>query len=195
MTGIDSWVTTHAIQMLADDPNLTLEVNLSARSVGHPGLLALIEHQLRDTAIDPSRLIFEITETAALTSVTRARAFGEELSNLGCQFALDDFGAGFGSFYYLKHLVFDYLKIDGEFIRDCLSNPTDQLVIQAVVTLAHGMGKHTIAEFVGDDLTIELLTQLGVDYGQGYHLGMPAPLQDHLATTDPRPAASAHATR
>ena len=166
--------------MLHAHPQVTLEVNLSARSLGDPGLLKLIEQQLDASGVAPERLIFEVTETAALTSVTRARAFGEQLSSLGCRFALDDFGAGFGSFYYLKPLVFDYLKIDGEFVRDCCANPTDQLVVRAIVGIARGMGKHTIAEFVGDDPTIELLTRLGVDCGQGYHLGTPAPLQDHL---------------
>jgi EAL domain-containing protein (putative c-di-GMP-specific phosphodiesterase class I) len=99
---------------------------------------------------------------------------------MGCRFALDDFGAGFGSFYYLKHLRFDFLKIDGEFVQNCCASDTDRLVIQAVVSIARGLRKRTIAEFVGDDETIALLTRLGVDYGQGYHLGAPAPLADQL---------------
>jgi len=161
---------------------VSLEINLSARSLGDAKLLELIDTELRNGSIAPERVIFEVTETAALTSVTKARAFGEHLSEIGCRFALDDFGAGFGSFYYLKHLVFDYLKIDGEFIRDCCSNNTDQHVIRAIVDIARGMSKQTIAEFVGDDETVRLLTRLGVDYGQGYHLGMPAPLEQQLTT-------------
>jgi diguanylate cyclase (GGDEF)-like protein/PAS domain S-box-containing protein len=190
---IDSWVVTHGIRMLAElDPrhDISLEINLSARSVGDQALLALIDSELRNARVEPERIIFEITETAALNSVANARAFGDHLSDIGCRFALDDFGAGFGSFYYLKHLTFDYLKIDGEFVRDCRSNPIDKLVIAAIVQIASGMGKQTIAEFVGDDETVELLTRLGVDYGQGYHLGMPAPLDAQLAArNDPPPLA------
>jgi diguanylate cyclase (GGDEF)-like protein/PAS domain S-box-containing protein len=181
---IDTWVVTKGIRMLSElDPlqKISLEINLSGRSLGDQKLLEHIEHELRAASIAPERVIFEITETAALTSVAKARAFGEHLSEIGCRFALDDFGAGFGSFYYLKHLVFDYVKIDGEFVRDCRSNNTDKLVIKAIVDIARGMGKQTIAEFVGDDETVQLLNGLGVDYGQGYHLGMPAP----LATWEP----------
>ena len=181
---IDSWVITHGIRMLSGlDPSsdVSLEINLSARSVGDQKLLTLIDGELRNARVAPERVIFEITETAALNSVANARAFGEHLSEIGCRFALDDFGAGFGSFYYLKHLTFDYLKIDGEFVRDCRSNPVDRLVIAAIVRIASGMGKKTIGEFVGDDETVRLLTRLGVDYGQGYHLGMPAPLEEQLA--------------
>jgi diguanylate cyclase (GGDEF)-like protein/PAS domain S-box-containing protein len=181
---IDMWVVTHGIQALADlapRPDIALEINLSGRSLGDHKLLEHIESELRRTRVAPKRIIFEVTETAALTSVTRARAFGERLSEIGCRFALDDFGGGLGSFYYLKHLVFDYLKIDGEFIRNVVASDTDKLLIKAIVDIARGMGKLTIAEFVGDDETIRLLARLGVDYGQGYHLGMPAPLRQHLA--------------
>ena len=94
--------------------------------------------------------------------------------------ALDDFGAGFASFYYLKHLRFDYLKIDGEFIRNLCATPTDQLVVKAIVAIARGLGTRTIAEFVGDDATVELLRDFGVDFGQGYHLGRPRPLGELL---------------
>ena len=94
---------------------------------------------------------------------------------MGCEFALDDFGAGFGSFYYLKYLPFDYLKIDGDFIHSLPANRTDQLVVQAVADIAHGLGKQTIAEFVGDDDTLALLADCGVDMAQGYHIGRPVP--------------------
>ena len=130
--------------------------------------------------MDPSRLTFEITETAAVANIAKARAFAERLSELGCKFALDDFGAGFGSFYYLKHLPFDFLKIDGEFVKGCASSKTDRLLIEAVVGIARGMGKRTIAEFVGDDETVRTLQRLGVDFGQGYHLGRPEPLEELL---------------
>ena len=182
---IDRWVVARAIEMLAeqraDGRDLRFEVNLSGHSIGDPELLELIEQRLIETGVRPDRLIFEITETAAVANIAHAGTFARRLAELGCQFALDDFGAGFGSFYYLKHLPFDYLKIDGEFVRNCATNPTDRTLISAVVQIARGMGKHTIAEFVGDQESVDILTDLGVDYGQGYFLGRPEPLAQHLA--------------
>jgi len=182
---IDRWVVAHAIELLAEHRaagrDLRFEVNLSGHTIGDPELLELIERRLQETGVPPDRLIFEITETAAVANIARAATFAERLSALGCHFALDDFGAGFGSFYYLKHLPFDYLKIDGEYVRHCATNETDRILISAVVQIARGMGKYTIAEFVGDRETVEVLTELGVDYGQGYFLGRPEPLVDHLA--------------
>jgi EAL domain-containing protein (putative c-di-GMP-specific phosphodiesterase class I) len=99
---------------------------------------------------------------------------------MGIRFALDDFGAGFASFYYLKHLEFDFVKIDGEFIKGLAHNTTDQLVIRSVVDLARGLGAQTIAEFVGDEESVRRLHELGVDYGQGYHLGRPQPIAEIL---------------
>jgi EAL domain-containing protein (putative c-di-GMP-specific phosphodiesterase class I) len=125
--------------------------------------------------------VFEITETAAIANMHRARTFVERLTEIGCQFAIDDFGAGFGSFYYLKHLQFDYIKIDGEFVSSCVDNPTDQLVISSLVTIARGLNKKTICEFVGDARTLELLRTLGVDYAQGYYIGKPVPAETLLS--------------
>ena len=137
---------------------------------------------MEETGIDPARLIFELTETAAIANVEEAKAFAGRLHGRGCQFALDDFGAGFGSFYYLKNFPFDYLKIDGEFIRGLASSPMDQLVVEAIVTIARGMGKKTVAEFVADEETACLLRKIGVDYAQGYHIGRPRPISEVLQT-------------
>jgi diguanylate cyclase (GGDEF)-like protein/PAS domain S-box-containing protein len=158
-----------------------VEINLSGASIGDPEMLRVIERELHETGLDPSRVIFEITETAAIANIAKARDFSDALAELGCRFALDDFGAGFGSFYYLKHVRFDILKIDGEFVRDCCSTSTDRLVIQAVVDIARGLGKQTVAEHVGDDDTVLLLRGLGVTHGQGFHLGEPRPLDEFLA--------------
>ena len=98
------------------------------------------------------------------------------MAELGCEFALDDFGAGFASFYYLKHLAFDLLKIDGEFVTDLTTSRTNQLVVKAVVDIARGLGKRTIAEFVEDAETLELLRGMGVDFAQGFYVAKPAPL-------------------
>ena len=177
---IDRWVTTRAIETIAEHnaagQELVLEVNLSGKSIGDQRLLDLVEAQLAKTPIDPRALIFEITETAAVADIPQARRFADHLTALGCRFALDDFGAGFGSLYYLKHLPFDYLTIDGEFITGCMQGGTDQLVIEALVSIAGGLGKETIAECVEDEATQQYLRRLGVDFAQGIHVGRPTPI-------------------
>ena len=180
---VDAWVVRHAIRALAErrGDDLVFEVNLSGPSIGSPQILAVIERELQATEVDPQRVIFEITETAAVANVAEARDFAERLGELGCRFALDDFGAGFGSFYYLKHLPCDFLKIDGEFIRNLATTPTDQVIVAGLVRIAHGLGKRTIAEFVEDEETVELLRREGVDMAQGYHIGRPGPLDEVLS--------------
>ncbi len=181
---IDRWVVTRAIRMLGEQREEgrrpTVEINLSAQSLGDAQLAVHIGRELRAEGVAATQLIFEVTETTAIGNIAAARTFAERLGELGCRFALDDFGAGFGSFYYLKHLPFDFIKIDGEFVRNCTEDPTDRLVIGAVVELARGMGKRTIAEFVGNEATLGILGELGVDYAQGFHLGPPAPLEHWL---------------
>ena len=185
IVAIDSWVVQKAVALIADQAqagrSLTLNVNISAKSVGDAQLLNVIDRALSDTGIDPARLVFELTETAAIGNIENAKTFTNQLRNRGCKFALDDFGTGFGSFYYLKHLPFDYLKIDGDFIRGFTANTTDQFVVEAIVGIAQGMGKKTVAEFVADIEMIDRLRQSGVDYAQGYHIGVPRPVSDILA--------------
>jgi diguanylate cyclase (GGDEF)-like protein/PAS domain S-box-containing protein len=189
ITEIDRWVTHRAIATIAEQRRagrqLRLAVNLSGASVSDPALLDMIERDLAAMAPPPGSLIFEVTETAAIVNLDRARAFAATLAELGCELALDDFGAGFGSFYYLKRLPFDYLKIDGDFIRQLTTSHEDQLVVRAIVEIARGLGKRTVAEFVGDEATMELLRELGVNDGQGFHLGRPAPLEDLIAAMPP----------
>jgi EAL domain-containing protein (putative c-di-GMP-specific phosphodiesterase class I) len=181
---IDAIVVARAIRAVAAAgpaiADTRVEINLSGASMGDPQMLRVIERELHDSGLDPARVIFEITETAAIANIAKARDFSDELAKLGCRFALDDFGAGFGSFYYLKHVHFDILKIDGEFVREACITRTDRLVIQSVVAIARGLGKQTVAEHVGDEPTVGLLRDLGVDYGQGYFLGEPQPLEEFL---------------
>ena len=182
---IDRWVVRSAIHRLAcddADESYRLEVNLSGRSIGDAELPELIEREIAATGVDPGRLVFEITETAAIANMDHARSFAERLRRLGCRFALDDFGAGFSSFYYLKHLPLDYLKIDGDFIRNLTGSLTDQLVVKSIVDIARGMGMKTIAEFVENAETVEMLREKGVDYSQGYYHGRPQPMQAPLLT-------------
>jgi diguanylate cyclase (GGDEF)-like protein/PAS domain S-box-containing protein len=195
MTRIDTWVADQAIELLetihAYDPKFHLEVNLSGHSVGNPNLAAYICSRVQTSDINPRYLTFEITETAAVANIETARAFAETIANLGCRFALDDFGAGFGSFYYLKHLPFDYVKIDGEFVSKCTTNFTDRLILSSIVDIAHGLGKRTIAEFVADADTLKVVADHGVDFAQGYHIGRPLPIQEllsNLVTASPTSA-------
>jgi EAL domain-containing protein (putative c-di-GMP-specific phosphodiesterase class I) len=148
-------------------------VNLSALSITDRGMLTHIEQELIRHEVDPDRLVVEVTETAAISDMHRAQVFCEGVHTLGSSVALDDFGAGFGSFQYLKHLPFRYLKIDGDFIRTLPTSRKDQLVVQALVGVARGMGKQTIAEYVGDEPTMRLLRDYGVDYAQGFEVGRP----------------------
>jgi EAL domain-containing protein (putative c-di-GMP-specific phosphodiesterase class I) len=175
---IDRLVLGRVAALLAGQPGRrgpTVAINVSTLSATDGRMLTHIERALTRRAVDPSRLIVEVTETAAISDMGRARAFCEGVQALGCAVALDDFGSGFGSFQYLKHLPFDFLKIDGDFIRALPDSPTDQLVVKALVDVVGGMGRQTIAEFVGDGTTLRMLGDYGVDYAQGYEVGRPAP--------------------
>ena len=185
---LDRWVVARAIELIARQRQLghdiRLEVNLSGRSVGDEELPTAIEAMIAEHGIDADRLIFEVTETAAIANMVEAREFAESLTHLGCRFALDDFGAGFGSFYYLKYLPLDFLKIDGDFIRKLKVSEVDQVLVRGMVEVARGLGLTTIAEFVEDGETLELLRDYGIDYAQGFHVGRPepAPTNGHLVT-------------
>jgi EAL domain-containing protein (putative c-di-GMP-specific phosphodiesterase class I) len=177
---IDRWVLTRALRLLRDPASgdTVLEVNLAAGSIGGGQVIPLLERELGIGGFDPSRLIVEVTETAAIANMQEARAFSDELSRLGVRMALDDFGSGFGSFYYLKHLPVDYLKIDGEFVVGLPASPVDQEVVKAIVMLARAVGRRTIAEFVPDQATQDLLAEYGVDLAQGFHVGHPRPVEE-----------------
>lgn len=181
---IDRWVVCQAIQLIADHQRLGLElyleVNLSSKSLSDSKLLPLIQQQLALTGINPTCLILEITETAAIANINQARTFISTLKQLGCQFALDDFGKGYSSFAHLKHLPVDFLKIDGTFIQNLLSDPVDRQLVKAIVEVACGLHKQTVAEFVSNEETIQLLRELGVNYAQGYHVGRPSAVSERL---------------
>lgn len=171
---IDRWVIRAVIRKLADMPALpALAVNVSARSFDDPTLAGRIRAQLNEFDVDPRRLIIELTETAALANIGDSERFIDDLRRLGCTVCLDDFGVGFSSFAYLKHLSADVLKIDGMFIRNLVGSREDQVFVRAIVEVARGLGKKTVAEFVGDAQTLTLLGEIGVDYAQGYYLSFP----------------------
>jgi diguanylate cyclase (GGDEF)-like protein/PAS domain S-box-containing protein len=175
---IDQWVIAQATSLAAGGK--MVGVNLSATSAGDPRVLDLIKRELCRHQADPRNLMFEITETAVIQNIDRARLFAEHLGALGCQFALDDFGTGFASFTYLKQLPVHYLKIDIDFVRDLYHNQRDMLVVRAIVALARDFGQQTIAEGVEDEQTADLLRELGVTFAQGYLFGRPGPITEHV---------------
>jgi diguanylate cyclase (GGDEF)-like protein/PAS domain S-box-containing protein len=181
---IDRWVVGRAIQLAADTiaPLGRIGINLSGESiVGDPHLLSMIEQELERSSADPSKLIFEVTETAAIANMPEATRFARGLTSLGCSLALDDFGTGFGSFYYLKHLPVSYVKLDGEFIQNLPRSEVDEHMVKAIVGVSQALGIKTVAESVADEETIALLQKHQVDYAQGYFVGKPAPLNAALA--------------
>jgi PAS domain S-box-containing protein len=169
---IDELMVRNAVELAARGHRVN--VNLSAQSIGKAGMSDFIGAELKRLGADPALLCIELTETALIKSEHAARRFVERLAQLGCGFALDDFGTGYGGFMYLKQLPIDYLKIDMEFVRDLTVNEGSQRVVRAVVDLAKGFGQQTIAEGIEDAETRDLLTAMGIDFGQGYLLGRPA---------------------
>jgi EAL domain-containing protein (putative c-di-GMP-specific phosphodiesterase class I) len=183
---IDHWVIDHALELAAVHPELTFFVNLSGQTIDDDGLDLFIAERAAAHACDPGGVVFELTETAAVGNISRARELARKLAQLGCRFAIDDFGAGFSTFYYLKHFPADFIKIDGEFISGPRS-PTDDLVIESIVRIAANLGKRTIAEFVADEETMERMRELGVDLAQGYYFSRPFPTSE-LASLERLPA-------
>jgi diguanylate cyclase (GGDEF)-like protein len=174
---IDAWVARTAVAALGSvNRDVLFQLNLSGRSLGHPALLDGIADGLRSHSVAAQRLIFELTETAAIANLPLAAAFAERLRGLGCELALDDFGAGFGGLQYLKHLPCSYVKIDGEFIAGVAGSTVDQVILEGILAITKRLGVKTVAEFVGDDACLEHLRGAGVDYAQGFYLGRPQPL-------------------
>ncbi len=177
---IDQWVLQHAIELIASRPGLHLAVNLSARSLDNPELPALLQGMLEQQGVQPHQLILEITETATLNQMTHAEILLTGIRALGCKLALDDFGVGFSTFQYLKHLPVDFVKIDGSFIRTLDHSEDDRLFVKALVEAIHGYGKLAIAEYVETAAIFQWVRELGVDYAQGYHFGRPQPVESVL---------------
>lgn len=171
---IDLWVVNHAFELLRTVPEDTaLAVNLSGNIFLDQNLFSLVERKLLETGVNPSRLVFEITETSAISNFEQTKHMVNRLRQLGCRFALDDFGAGFNSYSYLKHFPVDILKIDGGFITNLHNDPVDQLLVKSMIDISHSLGKKTVAEFVENKETLKMLQGFGVDFVQGYLIGKP----------------------
>ncbi|HEX3618624.1 MAG TPA: EAL domain-containing protein [Solirubrobacteraceae bacterium] len=186
---IDRWVISRGLEIAAR--GIPVELNVSAQSVGDREITSYIRRRFKETGTDPQNVVFEITETDFVKDETAARRFVRSMHQLGCKIALDDFGSGYSGFTYLKQLPIDYLKIDMEFVRDLPRNRKSQHVVRAIVDLAASFGLQTVAEGAEDARTVRMLTQLGVDFGQGYHLGRPAALRlDQAARAEGIPASN-----
>ena len=172
---LDAWVVDEVLETLRGRDDVEVFVNLSGASLGEEGHLLALEERIRESGIGTGRLAFEVTETTAVRDMIAAREWMRRLRDLGCRFALDDFGIGFSSFSYLQSLPADYVKIDGSFIRDLDTNLANRALVRAIDTVAHTLGKETIAEQVEDLAAVQVLRDLGVEFGQGFALGEPRP--------------------
>ncbi|MEM7351445.1 MAG: EAL domain-containing protein [Acidobacteriota bacterium] len=189
---IDRWVVEKALDALAQQRSSLdrlgfCSINLSGRSVGDRELIELIVERLASSGVPPEKICFEITETVAIANLTRATDFIRQLRALGCRFALDDFGSGLSSFGYLRNLPVDFIKIDGMFVRDILQDPMDLVMIKSIHDLGRVMGKKTIAEFVENEEILAKLTELGIDFAQGFHVGPPQPLDSAFSELASQP--------
>jgi EAL domain-containing protein (putative c-di-GMP-specific phosphodiesterase class I) len=184
MPAIDRWVlstffkrfsATSGARNLNIQPSL-YAINLSGASVNDEQFIDFLKQQFELHQIPPEQICFEITETVAITNLTKAALFIRELKAMGCCFALDDFGSGMSSFAYLKYLPVDYLKIDGCFIKDIVNDPIATSMVEAINRIGHVMGIQTIAEFVSNETILDKVKAIGVDYAQGYAIALPQPI-------------------
>ncbi|MEV0732595.1 EAL domain-containing protein [Polymorphospora sp. NPDC050346] len=191
---LDRWVVETAIRALARATAagvaLRFDVNISSRSLEDPSFGDWVVHALRSAGVPATRLGLEITETTAIANLHDARRLASTITSAGCGFSLDDFGAGYGSFVYLKHLPFTTVKIAGEFVRHADHGGPDPILVDAVVRAAHGLGMYTVAEHIDRPELVGVLKMLGVDRGQGFHLGRPQRLDDLMRRTIPLDAAT-----
>lgn len=180
-TRLDRWVVDHAFSWLSRHPELLerleiCSINLSGHSVSNDDFLSYLLNQFRQSSIPASKICFELTETATIRNLVSATEFMEELRDQGCRFALDDFGTGLSSFEYLKNLPVDFIKIDGQFIRNIVSDSIDYAMVKSINEIARAMSKKTIAEFVSTDEALTTLREIGIDYAQGNAIAEPKPL-------------------
>ncbi|MCH8538115.1 MAG: EAL domain-containing protein [Alkalimonas sp.] len=184
---IDRWVVEATLAILAKHPLQLAKlgachINLSGQSIGRENFLSLLERALDHSPVDPAKLCFEITETAAISNLADARHFFTRLSQRGCTFALDDFGSGLSSFGYLTSLPVDVIKIDGAFVCDSLENDVHCAIVKSIGEIVSLMGKTTVAESIETDAICNSMTKLGIQWGQGYGIHRPCPIEELLKT-------------
>ncbi len=183
---LDRWVIESVFKFISQHQRQIrslskISINLSGQSVAEDELLGFIQEKTRQYKVNPGNICFEVTETAAIANLTTAIDLIEQLKQDGFLFALDDFGSGLSSFAYLKTLPVDYLKIDGIFVKDIQTDKVNYAMVKAIHEMSAVLDKKTIAEYVENEAVVELLAEIGVDYGQGFHLGKPAPIENYIA--------------
>jgi len=183
MPDVDRWIIERTCRLISQanafwphEVAATYSINLSGETMADKGVLYFIRDRFATYDIDPRLVCFEVTETAAIANMASAIDLMTELKHDGCRFALDDFGSGLSSFGYLQALPVDYLKIDGSFVRDMTNNHVDYVMVKAINEVGHAMQLKTIAEFVESEETVKALREIGVDYAQGYGIGVPEAL-------------------
>ena len=186
MQELDRWVVASSVDALlnSNHSSIRFAINLSGQSLGNDQFLDFVRSELQRSGLAPNRLSFEITETVAVANLQKAQLFMSVLKELGCHFSLDDFGTGLSSFAYLKLFPVNALKIDGSFVRDITDNEVSKSMVAAIAEIARVMNLETVAEFVQDQKSMDLLKDLGVTWAQGYFVGIPRPLQDYLNEID-----------
>lgn len=180
---LDKWVIKNSFRLLKENEDMVFEgysINLSASMIEHDEAIHFIENQLCQYGIDPSKIIFEVTESSAISQLSNAATFLNNLRRLGFKTSLDDFGAGYSSFSYLKDLPVDYVKLDGSFVQNMSSDKVKVAIVRAMNEVAHALGKETVAEFVEDAKTLEVLKNIGVDYCQGFFTGKPQSVEEKV---------------
>lgn len=191
---IDRWVARRAIRLLAlaqeESRDVQFAINLSGCAFSDAALLDVIRGEFDATGASPERLIIEITETTAIADIEGALRFILSLKKIGCRFSIDDFGSGASSYYYLKHLPVDFLKIDGSLVIGMTTDSADAYFVQAIIEMCRGLKIRTVAEYVENEHVLDAINQVGVDFVQGYFVGMPEPLDVYLGD---RFAESTHA--
>jgi EAL domain-containing protein (putative c-di-GMP-specific phosphodiesterase class I) len=178
---VDRWVVQTTLTALGRGAipvpaDRSVAINISGQTLGDVQFLEFVVDCLDSTGVTPAQVCFEITESAVVANLDHARRFIGVLHGMGCQFALDDFGSGVGSFSNLKNLPLDYLKIDGSFMRNLARDPVNQTMVTAMIKLARTLNFKVIAEQVEDTAALDAARRIGVDYLQGYALGRPQPL-------------------
>jgi EAL domain-containing protein (putative c-di-GMP-specific phosphodiesterase class I) len=186
MPALDRWVVRHALDIISrrtGAASSTYSINLSGLTLKDDTFLPFLREMLRRSRVPADMLCFEITETSAIENLDEAIAFMNAMRAMGCRFALDDFGVGMSSLTYLKRLPVDYVKIDGSFVRDMLTDKADWMTVEMINQISHLAGRKTIAEFVENAEILAALKTIGVDYAQGYFLGRPEPFLPGVAGT------------
>lgn len=178
---IDQWVIREGVRTAATlPPGLFLSLNISGRSIGDTRIHETLVAAIAEHDVDPQSIVLEVTETVAVRDINAAQVFATQLRDIGVRFAVDDFGAGYGSFVYLKTLGCDYIKIDGDFIRELETSDIDLAIVRAIVQASHDLGKLVVAEYIESPALLDIVAREGIDLAQGFHLGRPMPVEDFL---------------